>query len=139
MYCITVTVQRSAPKPYTFKDGLRLPAHTRLSFPTAALSHDASIYPSPSTFDPHRFLRHPTRSHFSSIGETSLNFGTGAHACPGRYYAGMEMKMLLAQLLLRYEIQWPQGKSRPPSMKQDFSLMPDAGAEMMVRNKRGMV
>ena len=50
-------------------------------------------------------------------------------------FASQEMKMLIAQLLLKFEIEWPQGKSRPPSKKQDFAITPDVMAEMMFRRK----
>ena len=106
----------------------------------AELNHDADIWPNADTFDSHRFLRlrqngDPNKWQFSSIGDNSINFGAGAHACPGRYYASQEMKILIAQLLLKFEIEWPQGKSRPPGMKQDFAITPDVMAEMMFRTR----
>ena len=131
-------------KPYTFKDGFHLPANTLISFPMAELNHDADIWPDSATFDGHRFLRmrqngDPGAWQFAFVGENSINFGAGAHACPGRYYASQEMKMVIAQLLLDFEIEWPEGKSRPPCMIRDFQTPPDAMAEMMFRRKSGVV
>lgn len=127
-------------KPYTFKDGFHLPANTLISFPMAELNHDTDIWPDGGTFDGYRFLRmrqhgDPNAWQFAFVGENSINFGAGAHACPGRYYVSQEVKMLISHLLLNYEFKWPEGKSRPANMKQDFVTPPNAMAEMMFRKK----
>ena len=104
------------------------------------LNHDTDIWPDSDSFDGYRFLRmrqngDPNAWQFAFVGETSINFGAGAHACPGRYFVSQEVKMLLSTLLLNYEVKWPEGKSRPANMKQDFVTPPNAMAEMMVRKK----
>lgn len=38
-----------------------------------------------------------------------MGFGYGRHACPGRFFAAAEIKLLLARLLLDYEIAMPPG------------------------------
>ena len=43
--------------------------------------------------------------------------------------------MLIAQLLLKFEIEWLKGKSRPAGIKQDFTNVPDAMAEMIFRER----
>lgn len=40
---------------------------------------------------------------FVSVSQNSLTFGFGRHACPGRFFAANEIKMILANCLLRYE------------------------------------
>ncbi|KAL8840020.1 MAG: hypothetical protein Q9170_001504 [Blastenia crenularia] len=133
-----VTVTRSAVRPYTFKDGFHLPAHTLISFPMAELNHDPDVWPESSVFDGSRFLRMRQKGdanswQFAFVGENSINFGAGTHACPGRYYVSAEIKLMLAHLLQNYEIQWPQGKSRPAGMVHDFATPPSPMAEMMFR------
>ncbi|KAL8974903.1 MAG: hypothetical protein Q9197_000872 [Variospora fuerteventurae] len=135
-----VNVTRSAVKPYTFKDGFHLPAHTLTSFPMAELNHDPDIWRDSATFDGLRFLRmrqqgDPNAWQFAFVGENSINFGAGTHACPGRYYASLEIKLMLAHLLLKYEIKWPEGKSRPANMAHDFATPPSPMAEMMFLEK----
>src|SRR5688500_20237062 len=41
----------------------------------------------------------------SSPKRVSMPFGSGPRLCPGRYLAILEMKMVMAMLLSRYEIQ----------------------------------
>ncbi|KAL9603744.1 MAG: hypothetical protein Q9179_002093 [Wetmoreana sp. 5 TL-2023] len=136
-----ITVTRAAVKPYTFKDGFHLPANTLMSFPMAELNHDADIWPDSDVFDGSRFLRmrrdgDPNSWQFAYVGENSINFGAGTHACPGRYFVSHEIKIMLAHLLLNYEIKWPQGKSRPANMVHDFATPPNPMAEMMFRKKK---
>ncbi|ORY96217.1 cytochrome P450 [Syncephalastrum racemosum] len=53
-------------------------------------------------FDAHRFLSVDLPS--STIAEDFVTFGFGAHACPGRYFAVNEIKYVLAELIMRYDI-----------------------------------
>ncbi|PWY81892.1 hypothetical protein BO70DRAFT_336994 [Aspergillus heteromorphus CBS 117.55] len=85
-----VTVQRSTVKPFTFHDGVRLPANTHLSFPTDELTHDPDVYPQPDVFDGLRFYHmrrdgDASKFHFATVSNQSTNFGAGFHACPGRF------------------------------------------------------
>ena len=67
-------------------------------------------------FDPLRFYRLRTQAkdeglvekaannQFVSVNQSSLTFGYGIHACPGRFFAANEIKMILAHALLRYDV-----------------------------------
>lgn len=136
-----MTVQRSAVEPYTFKDGTRIPANTQCCFPNYELNHDPDVYTDPGTFDGYRFLKlrqqkDPNKYHFAFVSEDSINFGAGTHACPGRFFASHELKLILVNLLLHYEMKWPPGKSRPPNMVHDFSRTPDPSAEIMFKGRK---
>ncbi|KAI4207809.1 MAG: hypothetical protein LQ348_000446 [Seirophora lacunosa] len=136
----TVTVTRAAVKPYTFKDGFHLPANTLISFSMAELNRDPDVWPDSETFDGSRFLRMRQKGdanawQFAFVGENSINFGAGTHACPGRYYVSQEIKIMLAHLLLHFDFKWPDGKSRPANMVHDFATPPSPMAELMFRRK----
>jgi ent-kaurene oxidase len=135
-----VTIQRSAVKPYVFKDGLQIPQHTHFSFPNYELNMDADVYEKPEQFDPWRFLKmrragDPNKFHFAYVSEHSINFGAGTHACPGRFFVSYEVKLILIYLFTRYDVQWPKGQSRPPNMVHDFSNIPNTMASIMLREK----
>ena len=49
------------------------------------------------------------RAQFVASNEDNLSFGYGRHACPGRFFATNEIKMILARLLLDYDIRLPDG------------------------------
>ncbi|KAI9751190.1 MAG: hypothetical protein M4579_006169 [Chaenotheca gracillima] len=136
-----VTIQRSAVRPYTFKDGLHLPAGTQLSMLSYELAHDPELYPEPEKFDAYRFLRmreqiDPNRFHFASVSQDSIYFGAGNHACPGRFFASHEMKLMLVELLLGYEMKFREGEGRPPNMVHDFANTPNLAAEIMFKARK---
>ncbi|KAI1505447.1 cytochrome P450 [Biscogniauxia marginata] len=135
-----ITAQRIAVRPYTFKDGLYIPAGTVMQFPADAVHQDAANYPEPDKFDGYRFLRlretvDPNRFHFSSVSDTSLNFGAGFHSCPGRFLSALVIKFVLMLLWTKYEVKFPDGEG-PKFMAHDFTLGPAPGVNVMVRKKK---
>lgn len=49
---------------------------------------------------------------FVSVGgPTSLTFGFGRHACPGRFFAVNEIKMIMATTLANYDIEMVEGST----------------------------
>ncbi|KAI9261612.1 cytochrome P450 [Phascolomyces articulosus] len=59
-------------------------------------------------FDAYRFMNLPDKPS-SKIGDDLISFGLGSHACPGRYFAVHEIKYVLAELLMRYNITTKSG------------------------------
>lgn len=83
-----------------------------------AISHDPELYPNPDTFDPYRFynLRQAgsesaNRYQCVTVSETNLGFGYGRHSCPGRFFAINEIKLILANMLLQFDIKMPDGQT----------------------------
>ncbi len=45
-----------------------------------------------------------------------MQFGFGRHACPGRFFAANEIKMIIANFVMDYDIKLPDGvKERYPN------------------------
>lgn len=42
--------------------------------------------------------------HYVSVNETSLHFGYGRNACPGRWFTAFQIKLFLGLLLVKYDI-----------------------------------
>ena len=90
--------------------------------------HDAAA------FSPERWLEenNPTLN-ATSAKRVSMPFGGGPRICPGRYLALLEMKMAMATLLGRFDIErldTPDGK--PAREKMAFTMTP-VGLRMRVR------
>lgn len=113
---------RYVERDVTLKDGTLLPAGMTIESIFAPPLFDASVYPNPETFDPYRFLKlrsgqvpdpykykNKEQYSFSHATKENLAWGYGAHVCPGRYFANNEIKLILARMLLRYDIQMPGG------------------------------
>ena len=49
------------------------------------------------------------RNQFVTTNEQNLGFGYGRHACPGKFFAANEVKMILARLLVTYDVQNADG------------------------------
>ncbi|KAF7182336.1 hypothetical protein CNMCM7691_001816 [Aspergillus felis] len=137
-----ITAQRATVRSHTFKDGLHLPAGVIFQFPADAVHHDPEIYPDPNRFDGYRFLRlretvDPNRFHFASVSDTMLGFGAGSHACPGRFFTALAIKLILVVLLTQYEVKLADSKDgcRPPDTFHDFNMGPSQEAQIMLRKK----
>lgn len=63
----------------------------------------------------------------------SLHFGHGRQACPGRFLASDEIKMMLVKLLLRYDFRYPDGFDRPKNLTADENVFPDPSATLLMR------
>ncbi|KAI5867197.1 ent-kaurene oxidase [Durotheca rogersii] len=147
---------RKVTRPIDLSDGTHLPAGTNLLAPMAGIARDARYYAAPEAFDGLRFwkLRQqqtPTQPpspcgsgssgggkwQFTSTGDASLNFGLGRHACPGRFFAGAEIKLVLAHLLLRYDLRLPAGAPRPAPTMFMMTRCPSTTAEVLFRRRGG--
>lgn len=135
-------------RPIVLSDGTYLPPGTRLLAPQAGYSRDERFYPDADVFDPMRFFRlrqqqseseageqrNGHRFQFTSIGDTNMNFGAGKHACPGRFFAGNEIKMMLAHCLINFDMKL-KGQERPKPMMVMMSKTPDPNGEVLFRRR----
>lgn len=142
------------------EDGIRLPPGALVSIPSWAGQTDADIFPEPFKFDPFRYSRprevattsasgsekleeqeKPSIAPqtFVSTGVNYLPFGHGKHACPGRFIADVEMKMLLAYLVCNYDLKFPDEYMgvRPENEWLSEACLPPSGGRIMVRRRQG--
>jgi cytochrome P450 len=141
LICSVVAFQRTVLKPITLSDGTYLPAGTRAFVPSVAISSDASIYQNPDHFDGLRFYNLRQRSaedenkyQFTSTGKTQMHFGGGRHACPGRWFASHEIKLILTTLLSQYDLKLKEGEGRPKNILFQSQLNPDPRAEILFKS-----
>ena len=66
-----------------------------------------------------------------STGPAFLTFGHGKHACPGRFFAVQEIKLLLLTIILNFDIQHIQ--QRPESVWLNNNQTPPTEAKLTVR------
>ncbi|KAI9511490.1 cytochrome P450 [Russula earlei] len=116
-----LVMTRLALRPFTFSNGMTIPAGTLVSVPFWAAHRDERIYPNPDTFDGFRFAKlresegstMTTKYQVVSTSTEQLAFGLGKHTCPGRFFAANEVKVLLAHLVATYDVKFEEGKSAP--------------------------
>ena len=106
--------RRKVLRPFELSDGTYIPKDTMIEVPYYAITRDPSIFPDPDTFNGFRFADIPERkvwelNQFVSITPTNLLFGYGRHACPGRFFAANEIKMIVARVLLEFDFKNADG------------------------------
>ncbi|KAJ7880796.1 cytochrome P450 [Mycena olivaceomarginata] len=106
---------------FTLPNGLAVAKNSTIGVSMDGIHFDPEYYDNPTVYDPFRFSR--PREELAA-GKTRVNedlvttsvhwlpFSHGLHACPGRFFAANNVKMILAQMLLDYEIQ-PFGYAPP--------------------------
>lgn len=98
-------------------------------------------------FDPYRFYRlrsgdttdpigykSTEQYQFVTVAKENMGFGLGRHACPGRFFAANEIKLILARLLLDFDFRMPEGKAkRFDNITVASSVIPDPSREILLR------
>ena len=111
--------------------------------PTAAIALEEKLMPGAHEFDPMRFYKQrqdPDEANlhqFTTTEKNSLHFGYGKWACPGRFFAMYEIKLILAYLLLKYEFKFPREGERPENLSAHKYVFPDQDAHVLFREREG--
>ncbi|KAK1753823.1 putative cytochrome P450 E-class, group IV [Echria macrotheca] len=138
--------QRKVLRQFTLSSGQTIPAGVVIEVPSMAISRDAAIFPDPERFDHLRFykLRQDARergeaetaaqNQFVSVSQSSLTFGYGRHACPGRFLAANEIKMIVATAVLLYDMRLVDGVTeRYPNLVFGSTSVPDPTKEVLFK------
>ena len=127
---------------HTMSDGTTLPRGAHVSVPVNAIQNDPATTPDPNIFDGDRYYRlrqAEGQGHlhqFSTTGERVLNFGHGMYACPGRFFASLEIKIILVRLIMDFEFKFKEGESRPENLRAHEFIFPNPEAELLVRARK---
>lgn len=91
--------------------------------------NDPNTYPEPHRFRPERFLE------AGADGYSLLTFGGGAHRCIGASLAQLEIKVVLRELLARFELA-PVSDKLARAVPRGPTLAPRGGAKVRVLARR---
>lgn len=123
----TLLLPRKVVSPDGIKlDGLpgRIPQNTRLALPVQPIHYDEKNYPNAKQYDPFRFVNHTLGQDGSTLerqvksavtlDDAFMSFGVvGRNACPGRFFAHMEVMLFIANVLLNYEVEYIASRPTP--------------------------
>ncbi|GJJ15190.1 hypothetical protein Clacol_009466 [Clathrus columnatus] len=137
-----LTLSRIALKDFTFSDGTFIPKGSTISAATYSIHRDDEKYPDGEKFDGFRFARiraqegQNTSHQFVNTSADYVPFGHGKHACPGRFFAANELKLMMAYLVLNYDVKMENEGVRPPNVAAALACIPDVTANVMFRCRR---
>jgi len=141
---IIMGLKRLALRPFTFSNGVTIPAGTLLGLPLHSVHTDEEIYPNAHEFDGFRFFRLrekegddvlAARHQFVTTSPELLGFGLGRHACPGRFLAANVVKALLARILITYDFRFEEGEG-VPSERRIISFRRPGNANVLFRKRQ---
>lgn len=72
---------------------------------------------------------------FATTERTQLNFGHGKAACPGRFFASLEIKIILVRFIMNYDFKLVPGGKRPTNLRAHEFIFPNPEGELLVRER----
>ncbi|KAH8819202.1 cytochrome P450 [Xylogone sp. PMI_703] len=147
----------------TLENGMHLPQGSTVSTLVWPVHRDEAYYPRANTYDPFRFSRDresagngsangfpegdkststnsgttSTKGLAATIATTSdhfLAFSHGRHACPGRFFAAAELKLMLAYIVTHYDVE--PITNRPENQWIASSVIPPTKATIRIRRRK---
>jgi hypothetical protein len=137
----SVGMPRIALNDYTFSDGTTVPRGTTVGVALESVHLNDNIYPDALTFDPFRFVKlkeqdtSGRRFDMTTISNDLFAFSQGRHACPGRYFAACELKMMFAHVVTTYDVKFENEGVRPRDMWIVESCVPNLNAKLLFRKR----
>ncbi|KAI0474456.1 cytochrome P450 [Xylaria cf. heliscus] len=117
-----ISFKRIVKQQITLSDGVILPVGTYVCVVNTSTLENQSDSVG-DQFDGFRYSRKrqqvaglSTRHQYSSTDKQHITFGHGRFACPGRFVAAAEIKIVLAMMLERYQISFGEGCARPKNL-----------------------
>ncbi|RPA73068.1 cytochrome P450 [Ascobolus immersus RN42] len=132
----TATMMRLAQETYTLVDGTVLQKGQWIITPAWAANRFTTAFDNPHEFDPFRFEKMRSQpgqelKHQLALPEEGYySFGgPGKHACPGRYYAATEIKVLVGYIISNFRFRISHDSITDPEKQKNnflsFSCLPN--------------
>ena len=142
--------------PITLSTGHRLPKGTRIAFNSGAVHSSPQTrtfspeYNPPENKPPHEFdgfrfyrlrkMAGKGNNHlFVTVSPESLTWGYGNHACPGRFFADNELKVILIEFLRKWDFRVADpAKTNSKSLRKmrELVLVAPKSAEIELRRRK---
>lgn len=139
-----LSYHRVIQQNHVLSDGTFLPNGSHICMPVNAIQNDPEVTPNPETFDGLRYYKYRQKQgeghlhQFATTEKNLLNFGHGKYACPGRFFASLEIKVILVRLIMNYDLKLTAHQGRPANLKAHEFLFPNPDGELLIRERRSM-
>ncbi|KAG6184161.1 hypothetical protein E4U27_001038 [Claviceps purpurea] len=134
-----ISMGRRVETDVTLSDGIFLPKGSLTAF-SCQRRWDPTLYANASQWDGARFFnkrKEKGQEQTAQLVATSpdhMAFGYGRQACPGRFFAASVTKIVLAHLLLKYDVRLHDRK--PQIAALGFALSSDPSVKVDVRRRK---
>ncbi|MCJ1245735.1 hypothetical protein MMC30_002939 [Trapelia coarctata] len=134
-----LSYHRLMTKDHTLTDGTLLAKGSHICMPVSAIQNDPSVTPNPDVFDGFRYEKLRQREgeghlhQFATTENKLLNFGHGKNACPGRFFASLEIKTILVRLIMNYDFRFVDGEGRPANKMAHEFVFPNPDGKLLVK------
>jgi len=133
-----LSYHRVMTQAHVLSDGTKLGKGCHIAMAVNAIQNDPDVTPDPATFDAFRYEKlrqRPGESHlhqFATTESNMLNFGHGKNACPGRFFASLEIKIIVVKLIMNYDFRLVGGV-RPPNLTAHEFIFPNPKGRLLVK------
>ncbi len=142
---VLVGFDRKVMSTIKLSDGtIILPGDT-IAMPSGPMAQDQIYYDNPTKFDGFRFLNATAKeqdapqsmeNEYTGIEPGNLTWGNGRFSCPGRWYASLMMKLLLARFILEYDLEFPESQNvQPLDFVMDVHVLPDMKQRILIKKR----
>jgi cytochrome P450 len=128
-----VALRRVVSQDIQVDESLKIPKGSILVVSVTDSMWNPEHFADPEKFDPYRFLNLSHTSPFIATSSENLGFGLGKEACPGRFLANLEIKIVLSHLLMKSDMKLLPGPKTEPTMA-GFYISLDPG-EILLRKR----
>lgn len=131
----------------TTPSGVQIPRGYQVGIPAYSIHFDENIYGSDAaSFKPMRFYNRRknaqvtgdnltgARQAWATTSADYLSFGAGLNSCPGRFFASGMLKVLMANILLRYDFEFQE--KRPDNVWFGTNHIPPMNAKIRIRRRQ---
>lgn len=137
-----LSYHRIMQSDFVLQDGTVLAKGSHITMPVNEIQNDSSVTSEPKSFDPLRYY-HMRQQHgqghlhqFATTEENILNFGHGKYACPGRFFAALEIKSILVRLIMDYDWKLPDGQGRPENLMAHEFIFPNQEGVLYMKARK---
>ncbi|POG75166.1 cytochrome P450 [Rhizophagus irregularis DAOM 181602=DAOM 197198] len=108
---------------FSFSNGYTIPKGRNVfDFSEDCLYSESQYGPDSKSFKPFQFVSQNVSA--SKVDRTYVIFGGGRHACPGRFYAVLVLKLFLYHVILKYHVRTENGNMPKKVMTGPFASPP---------------
>lgn len=140
------TFQRKAMIPLDLSNGFHIPAGTIVQCNTNMLDEAPAEWGDPNAFDGFRFYKlrgnpgDANKYQFAGTSYDSMQFGFGRDACPGRFFASNQIKIILIYVLSNYDLKFEDSVvGRPKNIMFEVNVLADPTVKVLLKKRRGNV